>query len=729
MTDFFERQAKRFNVRLNDVQQKAVQQTEGPLLLLACPGSGKTTTLIMRIGYLIEEKGVSAQRIKAITFSRAAANDMKSRYEQFFPLLDQVDFSTIHSMAFSITSRYLSSQGIGFTMIEGHAKTNAPTKSHILKDLYKQVMKEDCSDDQLQEMTHFISFLKNNMVPQAEWNQASLPNKEAVKITIQYEAMKTQNPSHIWLDFDDLLLLAHEALLVNKKMYASITNLYDYVLTDESQDTSRLQHAIIEQLAARHQNICVVADDDQTIYSWRAADPTYLLNFKDTYPNATILKMEQNYRSSPNIVSVANQLIKRNTKRYPKEMFTENSKSHDIELKQLHDDQAQMRYVIYGLLDLKETASAAILFRNNASAILYISELERRGIPFYMKDVDQRFFSHWVVEDILNFMRLSFNLERKDIFLKIARKFNLYLSNDQIRKFESIEETGNVFQLLSRNVQLKEYQMQFLLNYSKAYEQMTNARPKTVIRLIKEQLGYEQVLQNRAEKFGFRIDVLLDIIRTLEQIAEPYTTMEAFAKRLKELDAITQKAKKIKDPNAVTLSTLHSAKGLEFDHVYMIDCHSGTIPSEEDMRDTDKLEESRRLFYVGMTRARQHLELLTYATKDGKDKVESKFISEVRSILLKNKIQEELVIEHNLPKNSNAISRISELVIGLTIFHMKLGKGQILRIQGDRVTIQFADQQKELLSQLLIDKGLLLKNMSEKQSESKALKLLHESKK
>ncbi|MGB2993315.1 MAG: ATP-dependent helicase [Paenisporosarcina sp.] len=711
MTDFFERQANQHNVRLNKVQQKAVLQTEGPLLLLACPGSGKTTTLIMRIGYLIEEIGVPPKRIKAITFSRASANDMKARYEQFFPSLGQVDFSTIHSLAFSIASRYLKSQGIAFTMIEGTPNSNIPMKSQILKDLYKQALKEDCSDDQLQEMMHFISFIKNYMVPQSEWGQETLPNKEAVKIAIQYEAVKSQNPSHLWLDFDDLLVLAYEALSTDKAIHAAFTSLYDYVLTDESQDTSRLQHAIVEQLVSSHQNLCVVADDDQTIYSWRAADPSYLLDFKETYPHAKILKMEQNYRSSPNIVKVANELIKRNSKRYKKEMFTENRSSKDIELKQLHDDQAQMRYVIYGLLDLKDTGSAAILFRNNASAILYISELERRGIPFYMKDVDQRFFTHWVVEDILNFMRLSFNLERKDIFLKIARKFNLYLSNDQIRKFERIVEEGDVFQLLSRHVQLKDYQVQSLLSYSKVYKQMKESRPKTVIKLIREQLGFEQVLQKRAEKFGFRIEVLLDILNTLEQIAEPYTTMEAFAKRLKELDTLTQKAKKIKDPQAVTLSTFHSAKGLEFDHVYMIDCHNGTIPSDEDSRDAEKLEEARRLFYVGMTRARHHLELLTYVEKDGKEKTESRFVSEVRSILLKNKKQQELAIYQKEHANPNTIYEVSELIAGLAIIHTKFGEGHIVRIKSDRVILQFEDIQKELSIQMIIDKGLLAINI------------------
>jgi DNA helicase-2/ATP-dependent DNA helicase PcrA len=262
MSSFFEKQAKLHNVHLNKVQQKAVCQTDGPLLLLACPGSGKTTTLIMRIGYLIEVKGIEAKRIKAITFSRASANDMKTRFEQFFPSLNQPAFSTIHSLAFSITSRYLKSRGIAFTLIEGTPNTNAQMKSQILKDLYKQLLKEDCSDDQLQEMVQFISFIKNKMIPQTKWKDEELPNPEAVKITIQYEAIKTQNPAHLWLDFDDLLVLAYEALTYDENIMASFSNLYDYVLTDESQDTSRIQHAIVEKLVTSHQNLCVVAGGD-----------------------------------------------------------------------------------------------------------------------------------------------------------------------------------------------------------------------------------------------------------------------------------------------------------------------------------------------------------------------------------------------------------------------------------------------------------------------------------
>lgn len=705
MSDFFERQNKINGVNLNTTQQLAVETTEGPLLLLACPGSGKTTTLIMRIGYLIEEKRIPSNRIKAITFSRAAANEMKIRYETLFPKSPPVDFSTIHSLAFTITSDFFRQEGIFFSLIEGDMNPRIPTKSQLLREIYKNILKEDCTDDQLQEISQFISLMKNNMTAIEEMDETKLPHKEALNIFMEYEAKKMQNPSSLLLDFDDLLVYALKALAGNKAILKRFSSKFDYLLTDESQDTSRIQHAIIEQLVKHHKNICVVADDDQAIYTWRGADPKYLLTFKNIYPNAVILKMEQNYRSSSEIVLTSNELINKNKKRYKKSMFTENPTHSKILIKQVHDDRAQMRYVVYELLGLKNVGNSAVLFRNNSSAILYISELERRGIPFFMKDVDQRFFSHWIVEDMLNFMRLSYNLERKDVFLKIAKKFNLYLSNDQIHQLNQIQEIGNVFHLLSRYVQLRDYQIKSITAYLKAYEQMKNARPKTAIRLIREELGYNQMLINRSEKFGFRVDALLEILGTLEQIAEPLLTMEAFAKRIKELDVLTQQSKKVKDPKAVTLSTFHSAKGLEFDRVYMVDLLSGIIPSEEDMKDTDMLEEARRLFYVGMTRARHHLELLTYSTKDDKEKIESRFVSEVRGIVTKQEKSIEVLEKQRV--NPNLIIDSELLVKGLQVLHPIFGKGQVVQVTEERILLQFGNQQKELFIATCIEKGLL----------------------
>lgn len=604
---------------MNAVQQQAVLETEGPLLLLACPGSGKTTTMIMRIGYLIEEKKVPPSRIKAITFSRASAADMKARFEKLFPHLPSVNFSTIHSLAFEITRHYLEKTDRNYELIEGKG-SHQFNKQSLLKRIYKDVLKEDCTDDELGTLSTFISGLKNKLIPMDKWEEVEQPFKNASLIAKKYEQHKTKQTHFIYVDFDDMLVLAEEALRLDDALADEFRGRFDYLLTDESQDTSLVQHMIVEHLVAYHGNLCVVADDDQSIYTWRGADPTYLLEFKKVYPDALILQMEQNYRSSKEIVETAAKFITRNQDRYPKQMFTKNAANKPIQLKQVSTPKDQLDYVIYELLNEKNLSETAILFRNNASSTMYVSELHRRGIPFYMKDADDKFFNHWIIEDILNFMRLSFNVERKDIFAKIILKMNLYVSRSQVTKFQNAKASGNVFDVFMKTVSLKERQVKKLQDYKKGYEVIPEMRPMRVIQLIREDLGYEAALKSRAEKFGYRFDHLNDILDTLENIAMPLRTMVEFAQRLKELEEAVQTAKFNPPENAVTLSTFHSSKGLEFGRVFMIDLQKGIIPSEEDEQDVRTLEEARRLFYVGMTRAKNRLELLSFREDEGKKK-------------------------------------------------------------------------------------------------------------
>ena len=284
----------------------------------------------------------------------------------------------------------------------------------------------------------------------------------------------------------------------------------------------------------------------------------------------------------------------------------------------------------------KTLSEVAVLFRNNASSTIYVNELHRRGIPFYMKDADDRFFSHWVVEDILNFMRLSFNVERKDVFAKIAMKMNLFISRDMLSKFMNSTTSGNVFEAFSQSVQLKSSQVERLEACIEVYKKIPDMRPVQIIRMIRSELEYEEALKSRAAKFGYRIDQLLGILDTLEGIASQVRTMVDFATRLKELEQAVHEAKFNPPANAVTLSTFHSAKGLEFKRVFMIDLVKGIIPSEEDETDPMLLEEARRLFYVGMTRAKKRLELLSYREANGKTKEDSRFLNEVRGILMQS---------------------------------------------------------------------------------------------
>lgn len=701
--DFFERKKIALGIELNDVQRQAVLQTEGPLLLLACPGSGKTTTMIMRIGYLIEEKQVNPSRIKAITFSRVSAKDMAERFECFFPESAAVDFSTIHSLSFGIARTYLTKLGTTFELIEGGGKSSV-NKNFLLKGLYKEVMKDDCTDDELAALSTFISSIKNKMLLPEKWEDLKGPIDKAGLIAKKYEAVKSRVEGHLLLDFDDMLTIAEQALREDEELCDQVRSRYDYLLTDESQDTSFVQHKIVEHLASFHGNVCVVADDDQSIYTWRGAEPAYLLNFKSVFPDAEVLMMERNYRSSKEIVDVSAKFIKRNKKRYPKDMYTENESVQAIGIKQVDNPKRQLDYVTYELLSEITLKDVAILFRNNASSTLYVNELHRRGIPFYMKDADDKFFSHWIVEDILNFMRLSFNVERKDIFSKICMKMNLYISREMLSTFNRKETSGNVFDAFAKTIELRDSQVKNLATYKKVYELIPEKRPGEVIQLIRKELGYEAALKSRAEKFGFRFDYLKGILDTLEGIAAQLKTMVEFATRLKALEEAVQKAKFNPEEDAVTLSTFHSAKGLEFRRVFMIDLQQGIIPSEEDEGDDEALEEARRLFYVGMTRAKTRLELLSYRDDEGKKQDDSRFLNEVRGILLK---PEEVTAEKEVPVNPNAVEQSTDLSIGATVIHRVFGKGEITSINDERLIIQFPKMEKELDIETVLNYRLL----------------------
>ncbi|WP_110934299.1 ATP-dependent helicase [Paenibacillus bouchesdurhonensis] len=756
---FFLRKKQQIAVQLNEVQQQAVLHTEGPLLLLASPGSGKTTTLLMRIGYLIEEKGVQPSRIKAITFSRASAGDMKERYKRFFPELPSVDFSTIHSLAFEIVREYFRTENIIFQIVEGHGATqdveaveagdsSAPLlhKKLILRDIFRVVAGENVTDDQLDELTTYISYIKNKMIPERKWGDVPCGVRHAHRILSEYERFKREHPSGLLIDFDDMLTLANEILSKEARLLRKYQQRYDYMLTDESQDTSLVQHAIIEQLVIEHRNLCVVADDDQSIYSWRGAEPSYLLEFRQVYPEARILYMEQNYRSSGNIVETANQFIQRNKNRYDKKMFTRNDEGQPISLKTLPDYKQQTKYLVEEIRKLGNLGEVAVLYRNNSSSIDLMNQFDRAGIPFYVRDADNRFFSHWVVQDILNFMRMSYTDRRPDILEAIHTKFNGYITKQQMAALKEINNNESVFDNLLNYVPLQDYQQRQLPQCKWIFEQMKGMPPLEAIDVIRTKLGYDKALDKMCERLGFRKEYLLGILNSLEEIAESLHSMEEFAQRLKHLEALLKSSKSRKGQHAVTFSTFHSAKGLEFKHVYMVDLINGILPSKEDLRDragdrnSELMEEAARLFYVGMTRAKTQLEMLTYQQREGEKTTESAFLTEVRAILNPPQLRVTLNSErqtysgsragassggtatgtaaYTVPIaaaapapsfNANTIRALVDLAPGMQVVHLAFGLGKVTNISGptDLIEIQFAAGVKRLSVRTCLDMGLL----------------------
>lgn len=734
INDFFEEKKREINVLLSDVQRKGVEHSDGALLMLASPGSGKTTTIIMKVGFLIKVMKIKGSRILAVTFSNASADDMKDRFDRFFPELNNegMDFSTIHSFSYKIVREYLRKKNQKFQIIEGDINLEDASsygedgqilnKRYILRNLFRSIMHTNITEDEMDALLTYMSYVKNKMIPQHELKDVKCTIPCAAQVFVAYEEYKKKDPSKLLVDYDDMLSIANQALDEDSDLLTKYQNMFDYILTDESQDTSLVQHRIIEKLVAKHGNLCVVADDDQSIYEWRGASVEYLLKFKEVYPNATILMMEQNYRSTKDIVDVSNVFIKRNQNRYDKNMFTTKGAFEPIRIKQLDTYDAQLQYVIEELKHVEDFRSVAILYRNNSSSIALINALDYAGIPFYIKDSDNKFFTHWIIEDILNFMRMSYTDKRPAILEKIHTKFNGYISKSQIEYLKTVNNNESVFDNLKK-LELPVFQRKQLDKCKETFKKINDMKPKQAIQVIRKSLGYENSIVKMAERLGMKKEMLIGTLNTLESIAGSLERLEDFVERLKHLEGKLKSSKFNKRKQALTLSTFHSSKGLEFDRVFMIDLVDGVIPTNDVIKDykegkIEEMEEAVRLFYVGMTRAKLILELLSYRKKDGEVFQESIFVKDVRKIMFPNKTIKKGAKQPKAEKkqakiNPNAIRDIANLFVSMEITHAAFGKGVIEKVDEKIIAIRFEGiGMKHLATPLVVEKGMLEKCVS-----------------
>lgn len=699
--DFFERMEIETGTKLNAVQRQAIEHDQGPLLLLASPGSGKTTTLNFKIAYLILEKKVNPRAILGLTFSKAAAHEMAERFHDWFHHLigTTASFSTIHSFAFQVVRDYAAVNRLHYTIIEGTIEKSASHrpeqplhKRMVLRRIFQEINRSVITEDQMDELLRMISFVKNRLLLPKDIETLKTTIKHFPEIYSAYEQFKLRDPLHPLMDFDDMLTYANTILAENPELLASYQRRFEYILTDESQDTSLVQHQLVEKLALPHNNLCVVADDDQTLYSWRGADVSKIIHFKDTYPDATVLYMEQNYRSSREIVETANRFIQRNKVRHPKKMFTENPSSRPIVVETLPAYEDQTRYVIRQLRDETNFQEVAVLYRNNSSSINIMNALDLAGIPFYIKDVDHKFFSHWVLKDVLHFIELANDPSDVDILAQIHTKFAGYISKVQLQRLYELRNGDNVFDLLIQHVDMKFYQKKQLKTIKSVFAAMQTARPSAALALIRNELGYEKNLKKMSDSLGFSIDFLLEMLNTIENVASDLPTSLAFKERILHLEQLMRQAKSNKHQNAVTLSTFHSAKGLEFNRVFMIDLINGVLPSSDNIKSykdgqLEEMEEAVRLFYVGMTRARYELHLLSYRYKS-KPVEESLFLGNIRHILNPSQtIKKE--IRYAQRSTEQASVPLLPVEKNMRIRHKSFGDGTIIHLMDDVLEIQF----------------------------------------
>ena len=681
-----------FNIKYTKEQEKAVVHKEGNLLLLAAPGSGKTTVVVGRIGNLIHNN-VNPESILALTFSKASAIDMDKRYTNLFGSMNmgKPRFSTIHSFANTILNEYAVKNNIGFTFID--EEKGSLNKHKLIKQCCFNLNKEYVQEDKLEDIIKNIGYVKNMMLSEKEIKNLKTGIKDFYNIYIAYESIKKENK---YIDYDDMLTYAFNILKKDKTILKKYRERYKYIICDEAQDTSRIQHGIIWLLAKGKNNVFFVADDDQSIYGFRGSYPSMLKKFGSIYEKSSILYMERNFRSSEKIVTLTNKFIKANKERYDKNIYTKNPLGEDVKVQTFEKEEESLDYIINNISENKND-SIGILYRNNISAIPLVNKLVNFNMPFYIRDNKMGFFKHWILSDIKYFFNLSNNENDIEALEKIYFKTNSYISKNMIEYLKkNYNKDESVFTILLRYPLIEDYNRRSIINFMNSIKSLKNKKLYIALDYIENEMMYLDYLNKSYSKedsyknLNEIFDILKTLSRDLESIQELFQTIEYIKSKIAESSFNKNKSN-------ITLSTIHSSKGLEYDKVYIIDAIEGIIPSYESIEEEKKgnsklMEEERRLFYVAMTRAKNFLAIVSTKKKNDKRLSKSRFILEVNNILN--------------PSEKNTVDY--GIKIGDNVIHKAFGSGVVLNIEDDSIEINFSKLGiKKLLLSVCINGGIL----------------------
>lgn len=671
--DVFQYLQQEQNIKLTTQQKQAISRIHGPVLLLAVPGAGKTTVMVARIANMIFAEGISPKKLLTITFSKASAGDMAARYQKLFGQLHLEKelpfpaFSTIHAFCYRVIRNYGENrQTKVFDIITPRQK------SDILRLLYHKINGEFLTEDVEEEMTSCFSYIQNRMLPKERLNEleSSLANLWEL-----YEGYRDAKRENGVMDFDDMLTYARTAFRKYPSLLEYYRRRYPYICVDEAQDTSLLQHDIIRLLSAPQHNLFLVGDEDQSIYRFRGASPETLLNFEHDFPGAQVLKMEENFRSVKQIVERTNLFIAENKERYPKNMFTNNGTGKGIEVPKLSDLSEQYRCVVQAALE--ESGTVAAIFRNNFSAVPLADVLERNGIDFYIKDQKSKVTGNYVVKDIQAFFALSYDANDFESFQRIFYKTGSYLRRGLLKKMNTNPlhqgETwfDRILDVVDDNVNTGKVRFTATL-----IEKLKAMNPSKALDTIYQSLGYQGFVEFLS---GGSYSIQANKMSALKNLASRTADVESFLKRVAEMDQIMEEHSQRKD-SRITLTTAHSAKGLEFDTVVILDATEYIFPAHsaiESLREGSikEMEEEARLFYVACTRARNHLIIPTATVSEQAQVLPSRFIP--RLIKDKEPIPVKTAQEENL-----------NLHTGMYLEHNTFGEGQVMSVNRERGTFQ-----------------------------------------
>ncbi|MFW6006620.1 MAG: DNA helicase PcrA [Bacillota bacterium] len=687
--------------QLNSQQKKAVSHKNGPLLVLAGAGSGKTRVLTYRIAYLIDKFGVNPENVLAVTFTNKAAEEMKERVTKILNGLEKnMIISTFHSYCSRILRREIEKLGYESNYVIFDTTDQ--------KKLVKEVMKElDIKTDNTNPgaVVGEISKAKNNLISPEDYQQkiADFFTQKVSKIYPLYQKELRNNNA---LDFGDLIMKTVELFENNSLVLEYYQERFKYILIDEYQDVNQAQYTLANLLAEKHRNICVVGDPDQSIYGFRGADINNILNFENDYPEARVIKLERNYRSKGNILEAAHSVIKNNSSRKEKKLWTDRGEGKELALHEAPTDKQEADYIAAKIKDLTEDryeyGDIAILYRVNSLSRVLEERLMKYGIPYQMVG-GLRFYDRMEIKDILAYFRVIYNPEDNISLLRIINKPKRGIGQGTIAKLQRYADKNNIslYQAgleTEENTELTGVYKKRVENFFKFIEKLR--RNKNEISLVKL---LDQILIESGYKKMLKEDGSTDSETRLENIKELYTVIDEFLKEneeaslgtfleeislLSDVDGMEDKTK------AVTLMTLHAAKGLEFPVIFLTGMEEGIFPHSNSLMEPEEIEEERRLCYVGITRAMDELYItrsrIRYRFGSKVINPPSRFLQEIPEELFLGKEKNgnnnsgiEKPKYDNTKKEANNKSIEAGYEIGETIIHSKWGKGEIIDLKED----------------------------------------------
>lgn len=674
--------------KLNENQLKAVEHIDGPCMVLAGPGSGKTRVITYRIANMVVNKNIKPTSILAISFTKASSMEMKNRALALSNdfRMNKVTYGTFHSVFFRIL-RYFENYNIESILDE-------KTKRIGLKSILKGLNIENSDDDEtIGQVINEISYVKNELMDRKDFKSEVLTNDEFIKVYNFYEEYKQQMNK---IDFDDMLIKTYELLKHNKAALDRVRSVYRYILVDEFQDINKVQFEALKLIANPNNNIFVVGDEDQSIYGFRGSRPDFLLEFEEYFSNTTKVLLDINYRSKGEIIDVANRLIEKNTNRYEKVIKCGQGNGAKVNYVSPEDSEEEAVYIAKDIKDkvqeeYTEYTDFAVIYRTNIQSRALVDVFMDMRIPFVVKDSIVTIYDHWAAQDILAYLRIGVNPNSNKDWIRIINKPFRYISKDNLNL---IKDEQDFINSLINKCDLHPKQVKTINDLDIDISYVKGLNPKNAISYIRTTLDYDRYILDYCANRKIKTNGLIEILNELESSATNFKTIQEYLDHIERVKSELVDNKNNKETDGVIFTTMHSAKGLEFKNVYIIGANEGTIPHEksydidDEEKKNDQIEEERRLMYVAITRAEENICISSPVNKYGKRVSKSRFVEDIKAPTKKE---------------------MDSITIGDKIYHKKFQEGTIVEKNGDSIKIRFKDRDRALNSKVCLSKRIIWK--------------------